>query len=126
MPTGCTKSANISPTSKLANLLKSGRPRLSRCSSTDIQSLRVFFYRIVKIKSHRAVVPAQGEAIQLCETAFTEMETQLTSILRLEDAEITAIQRLIARPDEQYRSVVETRIQDVLSQRKELRASVVR
>jgi hypothetical protein len=74
------------------------------------------------------VVPAQlkGEAIQLCETAPTEMETQLMSILRLEDAKITAMQRLIASLDEQYCSVVETQIQDVVLQRKELWASVVR
>ena len=72
------------------------------------------------------MVPAQSEAIQLCETALAERETQLTSILRLEDVEITAVQRLIASPDKQYRSVIETQIQDVVSQRKELRASVVK
>ena len=60
------------------------------------------------------------------DAALTEKETQLTSILQLEDVEITALQRLIASPDKRYRSVVETRIQDVLSRREELQASVVR
>ena len=48
--------------------------------------------RIARIKSHRARVLAQDEAIQLHETALIEKEIQLTSILRLKDAEITALQ----------------------------------
>jgi hypothetical protein len=62
----------------------------------------------------------------LRETALTEKETQLTSTLQLEDAEITTLQRLIASRGERYRSVVKTRIQDFISRREELWASVVR
>jgi hypothetical protein len=47
--------------------------------------------------------------------------------LRLKDAEIAALQQLIASADERHRHVVEARIRDAVSQREEeLRASVVR
>lgn len=70
---------------------------------------------------------AREEAVQLRETAITEKETQLASLLKLKDAEIAALQQLIASADERHRHVVEVRIRDAVSQREEeLRALVVR
>lgn len=83
--------------------------------------------RIAKIKTHRTAVTAREEAVHSRETAITEKETQLASLLKLKDAEITALQQLIASADERHRHVVEARIRDAVSQREEeLRASVMR
>lgn len=83
--------------------------------------------RIARIKTHRAVVSAREEAVQSRETALTEKETQLASLLKLKDAEIAALQQLIASADERHRHVVEARIRDAVSQREEeLRALVMR
>ena len=70
---------------------------------------------------------AREEAVQSRETALTEKELQLASLLKLKDAEIAALQQLIASADERHRHVVEARIRDAVSQREEeLRALVVR
>ena len=70
---------------------------------------------------------AREEAVQSRETALTEKELQLASLLKLKDAEIGALQQLIASADERHRHVVEARIRDAVSQREEeLRALVVR
>jgi len=83
--------------------------------------------RIVRIKTHRAAVAVREEAVQSRETALTEKETQLASLLQLKDAEIAALQQLIASADERHRHVVEARIRDAVSQREEeLRALVMR
>ena len=83
--------------------------------------------RISRIKTHRAAVTAREEAVQSRETAITAKETQLASLLQLKDAEISALQQLIANADERHRHVVEARIRESVSQREEeLRALVVR
>jgi len=72
-------------------------------------------------------VTAREEAVHSRETALTEKETQLASLLQLKDAEISALQKLISTADERHRHVVEARIRDAVSQREEeLRALVVR
>ena len=73
------------------------------------------------------MVTAREEAVQSRETALTEKETQLASLLKLKDAEISALQQLISSADERHRHVVEARIRDAVSQREEeLRSLVMR